>query len=438
MASKIVTFLLVLALFAFFVVFSTTRHICKKVWGHSRDIVAFMPEMPRKERMGYPSLQSNPFQDSSAIDLQFSSLPMESGCHSIEKHFLEARLHNASFIYLESELFQQLPNHFCRMEEFGDSPSLGGVALFRNALIQGDRPPFVFDCNFVYVPSSCMSKDATNAYIQRIARINNVTMLDEAIMIYQFWGNAYFHSMVECLPRLAYVLTYLKLHPESKILAGSTHLCRNSQTLNQLLGLNNTWVPYLPSQSYLIKRLLIPSGTKCGKVQPKCVERLQRALDITQNLHLNDTDLHSKLSVVLQRRNSRKIINHEELLQALRSHLAHCCVVEVFDGTESLADTVALHRKAQVIVGPHGAGLSSAIFARRGSSAVVELHPHKGNWNGSQVNPCHQTTAKAAGLVTRLVQQTDGSMFGDFYVNISAALDAVDDVMETLQHLQKS
>jgi capsular polysaccharide biosynthesis protein len=127
------------------------------------------------------------------------------------------------------------------------------------------------------------------------------------------------------------------------------------------------------------QKTFVPIGTLCGEAQTKCIEELQKTFDSTLGKYEND---HKKILIVLQKREKRKIINHEELLEALQTRFSSCCGVEASDGTESLAENVARHRKAHIIIGPHGAGLSSAIFAHRGSSGMVELHPQKGNWFG--------------------------------------------------------
>jgi hypothetical protein len=381
------------------------------------------------------------FDDHGAVDSLFESLPTN-GCNSHEKSFLVRQFQNSSFVYLETELHRQRPQNFFRLPEFDhDSPDyyhvLGGVALFRNAFVQGERPPVVFDCSSIYVPGSCKSQEATNKKVFKLKKIGqseSLVIFDTVVMIYAFWGNAYYHAIVESLPRIAYLLEFLKCHPEVKILAGSTHLCQNSQILNHFLGINNTWAPYNPSYTYFAKRVLIPSGTPCGRGQPKCIEEIQKKLHVGEKSAQPTPRLSDKHLLVLQQRNSRKIINHEELLGALRSRFSSCCVVEVFHGTEPLSKNIELHGKAHVIIGPHGAGLSSAIFAQRGSG-MVELHPQRGNFADGKVNLCHQETAKAAGLITRLVQQSDGSRFGDdFWVNVSEALDIVNDVLQAINH----
>ena len=328
-----------------------------------------------------------------------------------------------------------------------------GVAMFNNAFVQGERPPAVFDCEVVYVPISCMSQEAskmsfdvnqTESNIQR----HNVVILDTAVMIYQYWGDAYYHAMVEDLPRLTYVLEYLKQNPSASILAGPKYLIDDgrNKVINQVLGLerNHTWVPYDPKKSYFVKNLLVPTGTPCGHAQPKCVGQIQAAVEINLSIMLQEAEARSgfmstqqvnktkQIILVHNRQGSRrKVVNHAELMKALRTEFASCCEVVEFLGTESLDECIAMHHAADVIIGPHGAGLANVIFSRREQPPVgmVEFHPQYGNWRNQKVNRCHQHTAAVAGLEPRMLVQNDSTQFGHFSVEVPPVLAAVRELL---------
>lgn len=380
---------------------------------------------------------------------------------------------NAKFVYLESNLSQynkvlsgqgqQQPQsaspHFFAMPEFDDKTlrRTGGVGLFRNAYIfqqqvfEQQGIPVVFDCQMVYVPGQCKSHLVNNHTIQQgnnaiDARLkqwtrttttdHSLVTLDAAVMIYQNNGDAYYHAMIEDLPRLAYVMEFLRNHSDVAILASEKYLVQRSASFNKLLNLQNPWIVYHPSKIYFVKQLFVPTGTPCGRAQPKCIERLQGVLATTMDKDENvpSSPSNKKAVLVLQKRTARKIINHDELRHSLQTQFSECCVVQEYFGNESVIEGAALHRSATIIIGPHGAGLSSAIFARRNKTGLVELHMPVGNF-GNGNNYCHQFTARAAGLETRFIQSKPPPyVFGqDFSVDIPRVLETVQELLQTLQ-----
>jgi hypothetical protein len=335
--------------------------------------------------------------------------------------------------------------HFFPMPHFDFNATIagkisGGVALFANAYIQGDRPT-VFNCHMLYVPGGCKSqwgsqfkmwRSATDASQQHHP---DVTAVETAVLLHQYWGDVgYYHATVELLPRLAYVLDYLRSNPATVILASNKFIYRRRHAFNRLLGLssNQTWMPYgfQNGKTYIVKRLLVPTGTPCGEAQPKAVVELRKAMASTGILPARSPDPTQRkggnMMVLLQKRTSRRILNHEELLRALQAEFP---IVREFQGTESVEDTIALHNAADVIIGPHGSGLANLVFSHRNAGAV-ELHQTYGNYGGDGVNFCHQATAKAAGLRSRILVQNDGSKSTDFNVNVTEAVETVRELLQ--------
>lgn len=70
----------------------------------------------------------------------------------------------------------------------------------------------------------------------------------------------------------------------------------------------------------------------------------------------------------LQRTGRRRVANEDALLPVLRRH----GVVVVEDGRFGVADQVALFRDAELVVAPHGAGLTNLVWAQQGTR-VLEL-----------------------------------------------------------------
>ena len=79
------------------------------------------------------------------------------------------------------------------------------------------------------------------------------------------------------------------------------------------------------------------------------------------------------LIIYCSRRNAgdRQVQGEDLLLELIAEHFP-ASELRVFAGEESVADTISLFRRAKVVVGMHGAGLSHSIFSAPGT-AVVEF-----------------------------------------------------------------
>lgn len=349
----------------------------------------------------------------------------------------------ASLLKTSSALIQNRSEHFVNDVELNATPGgslLGeGVALFNKVWFHWSEPMSFFDCESVYVPRQCMDGDGKMETL-KVAKLvsnmksNGLVSLNAAVVIHQTWGNAFYHATVENLPRLAYVLDFLRVNPNVAIIAGSTLFNRRTE-INKLLGLQKSqkWVVLDSSKSYFAKYLIVPRGSQCGSSQPKCVERIQNETnDYFLSKEVNELPdrkqgTPEKQIILLQKRQKRMIINHEELLNGITKAFHSCCEVIEYYGTESFADAAAMHYSADIVVGPHGAGLSFLIFTHRDRirpRGMLELHP-PGNVNG-----CHQATARAAGMETRLLQQKgDGKWGSNFSVNVTEAIEVLGDLL---------
>ncbi len=67
----------------------------------------------------------------------------------------------------------------------------------------------------------------------------------------------------------------------------------------------------------------------------------------------------------------RQVANEDELLSAIAAQFPQA-KLQVYSGKESVSETVQLFRRARVVVGMHGAGLSHIVFSAPGT-AVVEF-----------------------------------------------------------------
>jgi protein O-GlcNAc transferase len=84
----------------------------------------------------------------------------------------------------------------------------------------------------------------------------------------------------------------------------------------------------------------------------------------------------------LKRKGSRKLLQDEALLDAIRSNYPRVEVKSVDMGSLSLPEQLRTIQETDLLLGVHGAGLTHMMFMREGAGAVVEIQPeglsHKG------------------------------------------------------------
>mmetsp|Transcript_12934 Transcript_12934/g.27930 ORF Transcript_12934/g.27930 Transcript_12934/m.27930 type:complete len:462 (-) Transcript_12934:130-1515(-) len=350
-----------------------------------------------------------------AVDSLFHRLP---ACQE------NASVHTFSrtrYALSELELVDDLKPHFYRMPHFDQleneisGPVRGGVAIFANAYLEGEFA-MIFDCHMVYFPGGCRKHLASKNkfHVSKLMGPNqHIENLHTVVLLSQYWGDAFYHALVENLPRIAYTIDFLRTHSNASILAYKSLARQGANVYNPLLGLENRWVAYNPRKLYHIQRLLVPTATACGSAQAPAIMVFQKESNYSR-IGVSPITSDKKPTIVLQKRASRGLTNHQELLQALSQ--LDCCHVVEFMGTELYSDAITMHRHATIVVAPHGAGLSHAIFMKHNTSAIVEIHPKVGNFNGTGVNYCHQRTARAAGVLSRiLVMKKHSVPFGQAY-----------------------
>ena len=122
----------------------------------------------------------------------------------------------------------------------------------------------------------------------------------------------------------------------------------------------------------------------------------------------------------------RRVDNEDEILDSLREfRRSHSDVLlDVVDpGSMKVEAQVALFSRAGVIIGPHGAGLTNALFARKGS-ALIEFPVKDAKF------PYYNYISKVAGLKHWVVPELSCSGQNNFF----AGKKAVEALMRTLQY----
>lgn len=84
----------------------------------------------------------------------------------------------------------------------------------------------------------------------------------------------------------------------------------------------------------------------------------------------------------VDRRGTRKLLDQEPKLDALRARFPRVRVQSVDFGALSFPEQIRIAQDTDILVGVHGAGLTHTMFLREGTGAIVEIQPPKLGYKG--------------------------------------------------------
>lgn len=300
--------------------------------------------------------------------------------------------------------------------------------LARNVYAYGEYP-YIWNCDFAYHPIGCRMSTFSSPPNFHL-KSPSVTRLVNVIILKQPWSQHFYHFTIESLPRIAPYIDMLLNDRSIQVLVDQR------SPVFEVLGLLPSQIIVDDSKTlYFIERVIIPKGTYCGNGNPIYLRMLQKKLNEYSEKKAGRIAAKPFCSIVMQHRQpktSRAIENHEDLVTqahlALRARGCNCSIVD-FRWNEPLASTAAKHYNADLVIGPHGAGLSNMIFTRPGTP-MIEIHPLRGNSDGDTPNLCHQVTSIMLGSETKLFVTDNGSTGSTFRVNDITVI--VDTIVETI------
>jgi hypothetical protein len=192
--------------------------------------------------------------------------------------------------------------------------------------------------------------------------------------------HAYYHWMIEVLPRLA-VLDKLSGFEALKVLLPQ-HLTAFQHASLKAVGINPGRFAQIPGGDWRCEKLYfseIPAPT--GSPSPAAVSWLRSVFLNRGNQEVAQLDTRR---IYLTRRDApkRKIINDGEVIAFLeRKGFEVVCATEL-----SLEEQIRTFEGAGIIIAPHGAGLTNIMFASPGT-IVIEL------FGDNYVNGCYWALA---------------------------------------------
>ena len=192
---------------------------------------------------------------------------------------------------------------------------------------------------------------------------------DEVFTMSQYWGDAYFHILVESLPRLVPFVKFLKENPQIKIhIYGLGHgylheFFRHFGIPEKrfVTGLIRARVLYMP-QSGPCAGALVFNGRMQSMVHRSRIT----------------TPPEPRRSIVLIKRSKKRYFrNHDSILKGLQQVAKEYgdYKVEVFSDNPlpTQAETMSMFNRAFMVVAPHGGGESNLHFSEPGTILVEGL-----------------------------------------------------------------
>ena len=280
---------------------------------------------------------------------------------------------------MDSKLLEDFHKEFSFMQDLSsdasspntfEATSLPYVAAIEKAYVEGENG-LVWDVEgniyheknmfFERTSPNPMPTEVTSNNIFQATKKEHFPLLATTI---QRYGHMYYHFVVETLPKLA-LLKRAGLPEGTKILMwGESY----EQKFLDILGIPQEMVvKYDPLKVYTADVLFFP--TPVPRITParESLEMTREDLGADEALPEQERDL----IIYCTRRNAqtRSVANEAELLATLQATFPEEKVV-VYDNIDDVPTLVNLFKRAKVIMGPHGAGLSHMLFSAPGTHVL--------------------------------------------------------------------
>ena len=199
---------------------------------------------------------------------------------------------------------------------------------------------------------------------------DGIPVYEEVLVVSQYYAKEVYHSIIENLSRLGPYLAMIERMPNLKIHAGDTPLVRH---ILDLLGVGSR---RLITGFVRAKTLYLPEGTGCGFPRPLHVQLLAKALRkqiLRRSGKLHLSPQKARKILLIKRSGERKFIRHHEIharLSKTVQELGGSIRVFADKPLPSFNEMIKMFSEADVIVAPHGAGLTNIVFAKPGVVVV--------------------------------------------------------------------
>ncbi|ESO03316.1 hypothetical protein HELRODRAFT_173602 [Helobdella robusta] len=260
------------------------------------------------------------------------------------------------------------------------------MQIYTNAIINNVNQVF---CKNLYVrPNDCYQGGIHRPSYSELLKL---PQYDEVYLISQYWGEGFFHSMIEDIPRLSLFVTFLKKNPQIKILSMDSN--RRFVKILNILGLNESRLVFGKIRTNIA---YVPRSTPCGSANIIELQYLHRQFRnyILKKLVKSTYQPRDKL-ILIKRTGKRHFLHHEKIssyLNMTAQEYGFTYHVYTDNPLPSLNETMLIFGSASIIVAPHGAGLSNILFSQPGI-LIIEGLCYLPN-----INLCYQRTSHILGM----------------------------------------
>ena len=253
----------------------------------------------------------------------------------------------------------------CGNHSYGGDMVVSYIHILRNAFV--NRHGDVHVKNLKLLPLRCQPNLKSRQL--RANYLSKIPIFDEVFSVAQFWGDGYYHAMVEEMSRIAPYVAFLQRNVGIMI-----HVDSRSTFLLKMMALFHIDSNRIVDGSVRARILYVPNGIQCGIPNAFNIQLLRLMLmTITTNKYEprqtrnKKREVEKEKVILIKRSSKRKFHHHVEIYAWLTKLEAKFPVsVRVFsdDKISAPLDTIKLFHDAAMIVAPHGAGLTNMIFSK--------------------------------------------------------------------------
>ena len=245
------------------------------------------------------------------------------------------------------------------------------------------------------------------------ARFPRIKKIDGRLaLLSSYHHHIYFHWMFDVLPRLG-LIREANIDVDQYIV--NTEWPFQNETLSFLGIWSNAIVSPKINDHFEAETLIVPSISDA----PGPTKRTCKFLRDNLMRSSNASGSFRRFCVDRTDATSRRVVNHSELMSVLST----MGFESISLSNRSVAEQMDLFSGAEIVVGPHGAGFTNAVFCSPGG-AVIEFTPR-----GRYVNPCYRDLAKLVDLRYRnLTCDAAGWPTYDLIVNVSELVSLINEL----------
>jgi hypothetical protein len=200
--------------------------------------------------------------------------------------------------------------------------------------------------------------------------------LDTACSLVFAWNKNYHHWLVDTLTRIEGIEYYQEQTGIKPTLIVESSLTPVQIESLKLLGYGLDDCIRWNVSKIKVKRLVVPSFRRNERVSPQaCIWLRQRLLSQLSDITSERLSFSPKIFISRRQAAFRRVINEDEILRALAPLGFVSYVLEEM----SFSNQVRLFSQAEIIVTPHGAGLTNMIFSQ--NPTTIELFGPRNIYN---------------------------------------------------------